>query len=76
MHDKKKCMTCKYHGYFGSVPQDASEVYRLNRLICDYSGVTKRTCLKRAGKGFIDSRGNDPNNCLLYEKGERELQRN
>lgn len=59
MYDKKKCNSCKYHSKICTVG-----------IHCNYS-LSGDTCLKRnKNNGKItDIRGNDPNNCLLYERG-------
>ena len=39
-------------------------------VLCDYGSKSDNgTALKRCGNEVIDTRGGDPNNCLLYEKG-------
>ena len=59
MYKKDKCIKCKYHTRIDG------------RIVCDYSIKSdKGTCLKRIGKNVIDTRGDDPNNCLLYENGK------
>ena len=59
--DKKKCKICNYRG-------ERSGGYNLS---CNYSGITGETCLKRGPKGtVIDIRGDDPENCLLFEPGK------
>ena len=59
--NKSKCATCKYHGKLNN--GDGRKVH------CYYVGSTGRACLRRVGKEVIDIRGNDFNNCLIYEKG-------
>ena len=39
--------------------------------MCDYAKYTKRTCLYSDRGKVKDRRGDDPNHCLLFEKGER-----
>lgn len=40
-------------------------------ITCDYAIKSDGgACLKRKGKYNVDTRGGDPNNCLLYEKGK------
>ena len=59
MYDKNKCKTCKYRAMLKGY------------ILCDYSNKSENgTALKRCGKGIIDTRGGDPNKCLLYEKGK------
>jgi hypothetical protein len=66
--NKRKCAKCKYHGNCG-----AGYVVKINgvtrNIICNYSGVTRNTCLVRDGKNVIDKRGDDFDHCKLYEKG-------
>ena len=59
--NKHKCVNCKYHGIMSN--RDFSNVH------CYYinSGTS---CLYREGKKVIDRRGEDYNNCLLYERGK------
>lgn len=70
MYDKKKCKSCRWHGYFGAKDQGG------NNICCDYGILARQgTCLRKIGQNgeTIDRRGNDPDNCLLYEKGERHF---
>lgn len=60
MYDKKKCKKCKYHGNLG----DKSGIY-CNYTVLSGCGI----CLKRVGSEVIDTRGGDPKECRLYEKG-------
>lgn len=60
----KQCSKCVYRGVWNS---------GLFRLFCNYSMVTRHTCLtidKETGK-TIDRRGTDPDNCKLFEKGQK-----
>lgn len=61
MFNKDKCKKCKYHA-------------KVNCMItCDYAIKSDNgACIKRKGKYNVDTRGNDPNNCLLYESGKAE----
>ncbi len=58
--NKNKCKKCKYHG---------GANINGNTIHCYYAN-TGKTCLHRVGKEIIDRRGNDYNNCLLYERGK------
>ncbi len=59
MRNREMCRQCKYKG------GNASDHFR---IFCDYSGKTDNTALKKERKGkVIDSRGKDPDNCLLFE---------
>ncbi len=58
MFDKKKCKMCIYHAKLG------------NNITCDYAIKSNNgSCIKRKGKYNVDIRGDDPNNCLLFERG-------
>ena len=61
MFNKTKCKKCKYRAKCNG---EGVKV-----LACNYSSY-HGTCLKRVGKEVIDLRGNDPDNCKLYEEGE------
>lgn len=63
--DKKKCKRCKYHA------RGAGYVVKtgLSPVHCDYARAHDQICLTRVGKEVIDRRGNDFNNCLLFEEG-------
>ena len=58
------CKKCKYKG--GS----AADHFR---VFCDYSGKSDGTALKKGRKGtVIDSRGDDMNDCKLFEPADGE----
>lgn len=65
MRNREMCKKCKYKG--GS----ASDHFR---IFCDYSGKTDSTALKALKKGkhskAIDSRGDDMNDCKLFEPAD------
>ena len=42
---------------------------------CDYSRYYT-AAIRRDGKGMIDTRGTDPNNCKLFREGEPDKERN
>lgn len=73
--DKKKCMKCKYHG----VGCGGETVRRRNEMVhvyCNYSSITNSTCLKRGPHGTVtDLRGDDYNNCKLYDPGKAKRER-
>jgi hypothetical protein len=58
--NKNKCKTCKYH----------SEISLNGSMIICYHVNSGLSSIYREGKGNIDRRGNDFNNCLLYERGK------
>lgn len=63
--DKKKCKRCKYRGRgTGYIVKTG-----FSPIHCDYARTNDQTCLTRIGKDVIDRRGNDYNNCLLFEEG-------
>ena len=70
-HNKVKCYTCKYHGFFGAINKKEDEATKIAKVCCDYARFEKRTCLRKVGKEIVDIRGDDPENCKLYCKGER-----
>lgn len=57
MKNKELCKMCKYAGTVGSRCGDSLSI------TCDYGLITKQAAIGR--------RGNDPDKCLLFEKGER-----
>ena len=61
MFNKKKCNKCKWHGALNG--NGSAGVF------CYYSGHHRESCLYREGKKIKDKRGNDPEHCLLFEKG-------
>ena len=71
MHNKKKCVRCKYHGFFGSRSYGTSEETFGRTMICEYAKITNKTCLYSDHGKVLDRRGTDPDNCLLFERGER-----
>lgn len=60
MFNKAKCKKCKYHGR------------GFSGVVCYYSVYKNKSCLYRDGKEVKDRRGRDPNECLLFEKGEQD----
>lgn len=57
MFNKKKYNKCKYCGRITTIG-----------IHCNYS-LSGQTCLTIEGNKVVDRRGNDPKNCLLYERG-------
>jgi hypothetical protein len=70
-YNKKKCVKCKYHGYFGSKSYVTSDESAGRFIMCDYAKYTGRTCLYSEHGKVKDRRGVDSNNCKLYEPGNR-----
>lgn len=70
--DKQKCLKCRWHGMglgWSAITPDGKNV----SIHCNYSGHHETTPLRAApGNTFTDLRGNDFNNCLLFEEGEME----
>lgn len=67
--DKEKCLHCKYHTeqYRGYTVKRGC---RFVNVSCNYASATGSTCLKRKdNSSVVDMRGNDYNNCMLYEEG-------
>ena len=69
MHNKKKCKLCKYHGTVtGRAGRPDPNV--MQNIVCGYSLLTRKTCLKHVDANtIIDIRGDDPENCALFEEG-------
>lgn len=67
-YNNKNCIKCKYHGYFGAKSETNQN------LCCDYAVLAEDgTCTKKYGTDgkTFDRRGNDPDNCLLFQVGEK-----
>ena len=73
--DKRKCLKCKWHGLgCGGYPVRVGFNGRTLPIYCNYS-ISERTCLKKLKDGsIIDSRGDDYNNCKLFEPGKAEVE--
>ena len=68
MFNKEKCRKCKYYSVLdGGWYDNGSD----DRIFCNYSSCTGNTCTKRQNGKIIDIRGNDPENCKLFESGKR-----
>ena len=67
MKNKELCKKCKYRGTIGSRTGAREDI------TCDYFTTSdeRRTCLVKGGVDVKDRRGDDFNNCLLYEEGEQ-----
>lgn len=61
--DKNKCKTCMYHGNLSGVDNTT--------IFCNYASLTDSSCLYRKGSHIFDKRGNEPENCKLYEEGAK-----
>lgn len=73
IRNRKMCSKCKYRGYFGyKGDPNASEDRVHNHLMCDYAKYANRTCLHEENGVMIDRRGNDPNHCDLFVKGNHD----
>jgi len=67
--DKKKCLVCKYHG-IGCGGFTVRKHNNMIHVFCDYATITKDTCLTKTTDGAtIDRRGDDYDNCQLYDAG-------
>ena len=40
-------------------------------IYCDYGNRTGQTCIYRSGREILDRRGDDFNNCKLYERAKK-----
>ena len=60
MRNRGECRKCMFRG--GTPGME-------NKLFCNYSGITEKTCLRKKGNEVIDARGNDKNHCLLFREG-------
>lgn len=72
--NKAKCAKCKFRC---NVSASAGAEYKQsNRNIgCYYGELShKGTCLQIQDGKLVDRRGDDYNNCKLYEKGNRDPQ--
>ena len=58
-HSKKRCRRCIYRG----------NMQGPSLLFCNYAAVTDRTCLRREGNKVIDIRGEEYEQCKLFEEG-------
>lgn len=74
--NKTKCLKCKYHGGGSSLNLGYpvhTENGDIKYIYCDYMCVTGRSPIEPTPKrGIYDIRGNDYDNCRLYERGSNE----
>lgn len=64
--DINKCANCKYHGTQAGYSNKSVTV----PVFCNYAGIKDRTCLTVKNGKTIDRRGEDRDNCKLYEPGK------
>ena len=70
MFNKKKCKTCKYHSRLSGMV-GKSDPNSIQTIMCAYSLAKHSTCLRYLDADTTyDMRGDDPDHCLLYEKGK------
>jgi len=68
--NKSKCLQCKYRCTFSG---GAGLKVSPQNVACYYGALSQTgTCLRLVNKQIVDIRGDDYNNCKLYEKGTRE----
>ena len=68
MFNRKKCRNCKYHMAISG----AGYSYQRGNTMCGYSLITKTTCLRLIDNEIYDMRGDDPENCLLFNTGDAD----
>lgn len=68
MYNKKKCRKCKYSSYIGGGHKKYTSDLKIT---CNYSMITDQTCLFRKNGKIVDRRGNDPENCKLFDDGNK-----
>lgn len=67
--NKSKCRKCKYHGTGVGYPikQGDNVVF----IHCNYTHRDRGSCLRKLEDGtIVDIRGEDYNNCALFERGK------
>lgn len=73
--DKKRCMKCKFRGYlYGPTPTSMEQIENSSsdRIFCNYAQYSgKGTALKRQGADIVDTRGDNPKKCKLFEPGSK-----
>ena len=70
--DKKKCYECKWHGVGVGYPVRLPNGTTI-QVHCNYSAFHDSSSLRAISKeDYIDFRGTDYNNCLLFCKGKME----
>lgn len=65
--NKHKCAKCQYMGK-ASVSYGSRAT---GGIYCDYGNRTGQTCIYRSGREILDRRGDDFNNCKLYERAKK-----
>ena len=64
--NKRKCMQCTYHRGIKST----------GGIYCNYGCITDQTCLTKGEDGKIyDRRGDDYNDCKLFVRGDKIIER-
>ena len=61
-----KCVQCRFHGTGAGYPVGSRHL----PIFCNYAGIKDKTCLCLIKGEVVDRRGDDPNNCQLFEKGK------
>lgn len=72
---KSKCAKCKWRGlgdgYITKLKQDGK--YKTIKVYCNYTSLNGKSCIQRIDKNnpyeVYDIRGDDYYNCLLFEPG-------
>lgn len=62
--NREKCRKCIYHG--GRISEGVA-------IFCDYSGKADETCLKLVDGKVVDMRGNDLEDCKLFDDGKKNV---
>lgn len=68
--NKSKCLKCKYHYKMSNCFQGRTERGAYYSVVCNYASITDHTCLTREGNRVIDRRGEDYNDCKLFQEGK------
>ena len=76
-HNKAMCIKCKYHTYMGNVGKCDKPFAKMtdlekSHIACYRSVMLSQTCMKNVHGKLVDSRGDDYNNCKLFEPDDRE----
>ena len=61
--NKSKCKKCKYSSKINGM--------NVTSVCCNYLIINESSCLKNIDGKVVDIRGDDYNNCQLYEAGKR-----
>ena len=71
MFNKKKCRSCVYQMKYTGGSKDEVDY---THIMCGYSLMKRTTCMKlMPDNEIVDIRGDDPDNCLLYLKGHKAI---